>query len=281
MCTTVTDQEIEEVCETITPEAPPPIPPLDPFTCFKKVCQTVNTTRLEKECQPIMYEECDVEIEEVMEERCKDFNTTSTEQECKEVEVEKCFQDFEYICEEVPPPPPEPHYGYSTPAPTPEYGYSTPAPEYAGAAYGPTTPAPEFHPSTPIPEYGKPPPVYTPSPYGVTPAPEVLPPVRTPYYGEKVRLKRSYDATWPSEGIDKVVKSLVSKHEHHYDDYAPPHPEPEYGAPPPPKHDYGPPPAPPVHCQYIPTTNCKWVSYSKSRICSKIAKIRILLKKKK
>ena len=62
MCTTVTDQEIEEVCETITPEAPPPIPPLDPFTCFKKVCQTVNTTRLEKECKPIMYEECDVEI---------------------------------------------------------------------------------------------------------------------------------------------------------------------------------------------------------------------------
>ena len=179
-----------------------------------------------------------------MEEKCKDFNTTSTEQECKEVEVEKCFQDFEYICEEVPPPP-EPHYGYSTPAPTPE-----------------------FHPSTPIPEYGystpAPPPVYTPSPYGVTPAPEVLPPVRTPYYGEKVRMKRSYDATWPSEGIDQVVKSLVSKHEHHYDDYAPPHPEPEYGAPPPPKHDYGPPPAPPVHCQYIPTTNCKWVSFLKN-----------------
>ena len=47
MCSIVTDQDIEEVCETIVPDKPPQIPPLDPLTCFKRVCEEKNTTRLD------------------------------------------------------------------------------------------------------------------------------------------------------------------------------------------------------------------------------------------
>ena len=64
VCVNVTDTETEEVCKLVDAEYTPPTPTLPPQTCFKKECKRIDTTTLVKECKPITYQECDVQITE-------------------------------------------------------------------------------------------------------------------------------------------------------------------------------------------------------------------------
>ena len=71
---------------------------------------------LVKECKPVTYEECEVEItEQSTETKCQNYTTTKIEQECRNKTEETCRQDFEYICHEYK----KPHYGYPKPKPKP------------------------------------------------------------------------------------------------------------------------------------------------------------------
>ena len=72
VCVNVTDTETEEVCKLVDAEYTPPTPTLPPQTCFKKECKRIDTTTLVKECKPITYQECDVQItEEVQFIKCR------------------------------------------------------------------------------------------------------------------------------------------------------------------------------------------------------------------
>ena len=112
VCVTVTDQEVEEVCEFVTPEPRPPPPTPPPQTCYERDCQPTNTTRLVKECRPVVTQQCDAEIETVDEEECRDVTTTHIEEVCSDKVEESCRQDFEYVCQET-----------VTEAPLNDYGY--------------------------------------------------------------------------------------------------------------------------------------------------------------
>ena len=115
--------ESEEICELVDAESTTPPPTAPPPMCFEKVCKRINTTTLVKECEPVTYQECDVEIiEQSSETKCESYNTTRIEQQCYNKTEENCRQDFEYICHEYK----KKHYGYN-PAPKPVYG-STPVP---------------------------------------------------------------------------------------------------------------------------------------------------------
>lgn len=188
--------ESEEICELVDAESTTPPPTLPPPTCFEKVCKRINTTTLVKECEPVTYQECDVEIiEQSSETKCESYNTTRIEQQCYNKTEENCRQDFEYICHEYK----KPHYGYPAPK-KPVYG-STPVPIHhpAKPVYV-STPAPIHIHSTPKPAVSLPvystspapvysssaPPVYsTPAPpvYSTSASAPVLPPVIQPNYG--------------------------------------------------------------------------------------------------
>ena len=138
VCVNVTDIETEEVCELVDADSTPPTPTAPPPECFKKECKRVDTTTLGidsdwvwkkfvkmilflsffsvKECKPVTYEECEVEIiEQSTETKCQNYTTTKIEQECRNKTEETCRQDFEYICHEYK----KPHYGYPKPKPKP------------------------------------------------------------------------------------------------------------------------------------------------------------------
>lgn len=175
VCVNVTDQELDKKCEMVIPEVKPP-EVIDPGVCYTKECKNVDTTKLVKECKPVMYEECDVEIEEIVKTECKNFTTNSTEQVCEDKKEKKCKQDFVYVCEEK-----LPKYGYAHPHPPahPHPGpHPHPPPVTPLPKYGPTTIAPTLyrHSTTLAPSYEH--------------KPEVLPPVRVPKYGEKWRVRR-------------------------------------------------------------------------------------------
>jgi hypothetical protein len=173
----VTDQEVDEVCEMIIPPTEPPTVTPPPPVCFKRDCQTVNTTRLVKECQPIINQECDAVIEDFSEEKCKDVTTTTIEKDCFDKVEEQCRQDFEYVCEEK----------VTTTTPKPHYASYQQQPTYGGYLPPPATQVPyaSFQASS-----------------------KILPPVRNAKYGQKLRVKR--EAIWPNHpGIDNPFHNLA------------------------------------------------------------------------
>ena len=129
ICVNVTDQVLDKKCEFVLPDVTPPTPTVQPGVCFTKECKMQDTTKLVKECKPVPYEECDVEIEEIVKTECKNFTTTSTDQVCEDKKEKKCKQDFEYVCQEK----------------LPKYGYGHPEPAYHAVS---THATPHYHSTT-------------------------------------------------------------------------------------------------------------------------------------
>ena len=71
--------------------------------CYEASCVNVTRPRYAKNCYEVFEDECEVIIEQVVEQQCKQVEGTEFEEQCNTIMDEECTMKEEYICEQPPP----------------------------------------------------------------------------------------------------------------------------------------------------------------------------------